>query len=185
MKKSLIALLMLMLLLPMASAATQEFKSADRNYAEKASSAMFHVIELTPDRYEYLYDVTFEVRKSGKSITIENVGRSNMYEVIRTSGSMTRKEFRCREVNTGEDVTIVISVEQNPEARNANIYRFSIDKYPGKDPSRQLIDGQISLTYPTGVGYAYCLFDKGLGNPLEKWRAGSMQLFFDFVNARF
>lgn len=176
---------MLVLLTGMASAATLEFKSADRNYAEKASSAMFHVIELTPDRYEYLYDVTFEVRNSGKSITIENISRSNMYEVLSTSGSMTRKEFRCREVNTGENVTITITVEQNPEARNANIYRFSVDKYPGKDSSRQYIDGQVSLAYPTGAGYAYCLFDKGLGNPLKKWRSGSMQLLFDFLNARF
>ena len=180
--------MLLTAMMPLGASAASEFKAVNPKNVSKSVSAEFMTSQTTPDGYHYMYDFIF-VMPEGRTpqlLIVNSTNGTKTYTIERYAGSSIRKEFWLKDAD-GNDVSMVIKIADNPQARNSEIYTVTVDKYPGRRPNQKSIDATVSSKYyvKNGDGVSQFLFsDKPYveGSDLN-WKAGGITALFGYLDA--
>lgn len=149
--------------------------------------AEFRSNQHTDDGYWYIYDFHFINDGGDHKLRLYNPSDgSRFYKILRCAGSLIRKEFWLKDMDSGEAVSLVIKVEEGADARNTMEYHVYMDKYPGKLANQKKIHAIIGSEYniKNSAFYGRFLFGKTVANNTE-WKAGGITDFFNYISSQF
>lgn len=168
--------------------AQKEYGRISENEAKTYCQAKFHVIldevkKGTP--YPWQYNMVFQVWKKVGVVLVEDIINKKMYMyfIENCAGSLIRKEFWLKDMDSDEKASLVVKIEEDKGARNAMEYHVYMDKFPGGCTAT---DGVIDSKYNIKDSMLYGRFLFGKTSSYDtKWKAGGITDFFNYVSSQF
>lgn len=168
----------------------QFFKDLKEKDLPKMKTAQFRAEQTDADGYNFLYTVSIHATDEGTPrVAIETPScDKRWYMITNFAGSYTRKEFWLKS-NDGKEVTMVISIEQDPKARNTNIYRVTVTEHPDKRFYKRSVNATMNTRYSQWytkessgrVGFSRDIITEG---SIKDWNVGLVQDLFNWLDMK-
>ncbi len=168
----------------------QYFKDLKEKDLPKMKSAQFRAEQTDPDGYNFRYTVSILTSGVGTPrVAVETPScDKRWYTVTNFAGSYTRKEFWLK-ANDGKEATMVVSIEQDPKARNANLYRVTVTEHPDKRFTKRTVNATMNTRYSQWytkessgrVGFSQDLITEG---SVKDWNVGLVQDLFKWLDMK-
>lgn len=168
--------------------AIDEYKRLSPNEIKNCIKVQFKADEYTEDGTLFIYHFYFSHANGLRTLTIHNPSDGNRkYEITNFAGSLIRKEFWLRDMETDEKVSLVMKIIEDPKARNCVIYEVKLDNYPGRRPNQKSINAIVTSKYNIKNSYGINRFLFSIKNDWKdkNIRIGDIENLFDFFDFHF